>query len=103
VLGLSGAFALALRGRVERVLSAVEKRGRDLAMLANVLARLEEAEVTSPRLRELRAALDTQGKPPSQRVAQLTNLIDVPNSRRNQFFMPLAYLLLWGTQMAYAI
>src|SRR5262249_45365367 len=61
------------------------------------------AEFRAPRLRELRAALDTQGTPPSQRIAQLTNLIDVLNSRRNQFFLPFAILLLWGTQLAYAI
>ena len=29
--------------------------------------------------------------------------IDLLNSRRNQFFMPFALLLLWGTQMAHAI
>jgi hypothetical protein len=107
VLAALVAFALSLRRRVEQVLSAVEKRGRDLAMLANVLARLEDAEFAAPRLRELRAALGPAngggGGAPSQRIAQLTNLIDVLESRRNQFFMPFAYLLLWGTQVAYSI
>jgi hypothetical protein len=97
-------------GRVQRVLAAVERRGRDLALLSNVLARLEDASFTAPRLRELRAALDTTAHPrggrhlpPSQRIAQLGNLLDLLHSRRNQVFMPLAYLLLWGTQMAHAI
>ena len=125
--------------RVEQVLSAVERRGRDLALLSNVLARLEKAEFAAPRLRELRAALDTPPSPlaplprnggegnrisslsplggrgvggeggrtrgvsPSERIAQLGNLLDLLHSRRNQLFMPLAYLLLWGTQMAHAI
>jgi hypothetical protein len=96
--------------RVQRVLSAVERRGRDLALLSNVLARLEQATFAAPRLSELRAALDTtahrQGArhvPPSERIAQLGNLLDLLNSRRNQLFMPFAYLLLWGTQMAHAI
>jgi len=111
--------------RVQRVLAAVERRGRDLALLSNVLARLEQATFTSPRLCQLRAALDTQKKgsrrskeesgklssifyspsfiPPSERIAQLSNLLDLLHSRRNQLFMPLAYLLLWGTQMAHAI
>ncbi len=97
-------------GRVQRVLAAVERRGRDLALLSNVLARLEQATFTAPRLRELRTALDTTAHrigarhvPPSERIAQLGNLLDLLNSRRNQLFMPIAYLLLWGTQMAHAI
>src|SRR5262249_45904407 len=43
------------------------------------------------------------GAPPSQRIAQLSNLIDTLNSRRNPFFAPIACLMLWGTQMAFAI
>jgi hypothetical protein len=103
-------FAAWYYRRVDQVLSAVERRGRDLALLSNVLARLEEAEFAAPRLRELRAALDTtahprggRAVPPSERIAQLGNLLDLLHSRRNQLFMPLAYLLLWGTQMAHAI
>ena len=92
-----------LLSRVNQVLQAVERRGPDLAMLAGVLARLERASFKSPRLRALQAQLDTpHTAPPSQRIAQLGNLIEVLNSRRNQLFMPLAYLLLWGTQCAYA-
>ena len=101
-LAVEGAFAGALLTRVRQVLEAVERRGRDLAMLASVLARLERASFTSPRLRALRARLDDPHAPPSQRIARLGNLIDVLNSRRNQLFMPVAYLLLWGTQCAYA-
>jgi hypothetical protein len=109
------AFAGWLAGSVQRVLAAVERRSRDLALLANVLARLERATFTSPRLAALRAALDTPARspaeslaggrqvPPSQRIAQLGNLLDLLSSRRNQLFAPLAYLLLWGTQMACAI
>src|SRR5579875_1917437 len=105
-LGFAGWFY----GRVQRVLAAVERRGRDLALLSNVLARLEQAFFTAPRLCDLRAALDTTAHrhggrhvPPSERIAQLGNLLDLLNSRRNQLFMPLAYLLMWGTQMAHAI
>jgi hypothetical protein len=99
------AFAGWFLDRVRRVLRVVEKRGRDLALLANVLARLERASFTAPRLRDLHGVLGGagHGAPPSQRIAQLGNLIDLLNSRRNQFFAPFAYLLLWGTQMAHAI
>jgi hypothetical protein len=103
-------FAGWLQRRVQRVLAAVERRGRDLALLSNVLARLERATFKAPRLCELRTALDTTAHPgggravaPSERIAQLGNLLDLLNSRRNQLFLPLACLLMWGTQMAYAI
>jgi hypothetical protein len=103
-------FARWMQGRVQRVLAAVEQRGRDLALLSSVLGRLERATFTAPRLRELRTALDTtahpgggRAVPPSERIAQLGNLLDLLNSRRNQLFLPLAFLLMWGTQMAHAI
>jgi hypothetical protein len=110
LLAVQLSFAGWLQGRVQRVLAAVERRGRDLALLSNVLARLERAAFKSPRLCELRTALDTTAHPgsgravaPSERIAQLGNLLDLLNSRRNQLFLPLAYLLMWGTQMAHAI
>src|SRR5262245_4370249 len=96
-------LALVLRDRVSRVVGAIERRARDLALLAGVLARLERETFTSPRLAALRAALDSTGAAPSQRIAQLGNLIDLLNSRRNQMFLPFALLLMWTTQMAFAI
>ena len=97
-------FAWRMMGRVGAVLKAVEGRARDLALLANVLARLEREDFVSPRLRELREALDAGGGlRPSQAIARLSSLVDVLNWRRNQLFAPFAYLLLWGTHVAYAI
>src|SRR5205085_2886934 len=105
---LEGGFALWFYRRVRQVLEVVERRGRDLALLASVLACLERFPFTSPRLRELHNVLlppdrHGPGAAPSQRIAQLGNLLDLLNSRRNQFFAPVAYLMLWGTQMAHAI
>ena len=105
VLFLDSIFSAFLYQRVQGVLAEVEKRARDLALLANVLARLEDASFTAPRLVELKAALAAgpDDTPPSQRIAQLGNQLELLNSRRNQLFAPIAYLLHWGTQMAYAI
>jgi hypothetical protein len=103
------AFAGALFVPVQKVLRAVEKRARDLALLASVLERLERAEFTSPRLRELHEGLYMPADPhfarmpPSQRIARLSGLIDLLNSRRNMLFAPIAALLLWGTQVAFAL
>lgn len=100
---LAGVFALAVRGRVRRILRDVEAPARDLALLAGVLARFERESYASPGLRAIRARLETEGLAPSKRVAQLQRLIDLANSRQNQMFAPLAALLLWGTQVAFAI
>jgi hypothetical protein len=100
---VESAVALSLYRQVRSVLKPVERRAGDLAVFAGILARIEREPVASPRLLELRAALDTAGTPPSRRIYQLINLIDWLNARRNQLFFPIALLLMWGTQMAFAI
>jgi hypothetical protein len=103
VVVLQIGYTLWIGPRAQRVLAPVERRTHDLVLLAGVLARLENEPFTSPRLARLRAALETGGLPPSRRVAQLVFLIDWLNARRNQFFMPLAFILLWPAQFAFAI
>ena len=109
MLVVEAVFAGSLYSQVQTVLRAVHKRAGDLSLLANVLERLERASFTSPRLCELHEALylpadPSAGRaPPSQRIARLSGLIDLLNSPRNQFFAPVAFLLLWGTQVAFAI
>ena len=98
-----GLLALPLRKRVAAVLRAVELPGRDLGLLAELLARIERERFDAPRLAAVRAALETRGVPPSRRIAQLERLINLLDARRNQFFAPIAPLLLWGTQLALAI
>jgi hypothetical protein len=98
-----GLLALPLRARVAAVLRAVELPGRDLGLLAELLARIERERFDAPRLAAVRAALETRGVPPSQRIAQLERLINLLDARRNQFFAPIAPLLLWGTQLALAV
>jgi hypothetical protein len=100
---LGAALAGWLMERTQRVLQSVEKRGRDLALLARVLACLEKPTFTTRRLQDLQGRLTSGNVLPSQQIAQLGNLLDLLNARRNQLFMPLALLLLWGTQMSFAI
>src|SRR5262249_5349052 len=77
--------------------------GRDLALLARLLARLEHGQFASVRLRALQDALATNGMPPSQRIAQLHRLMHLLDARKNQLFGPIAGLLLWTTQIALAL
>ncbi len=97
-------FAAWLGGRVRQVVRAVEQPTRDLALFSLILARLENETFAAPLLRELRALLDTDGKPPpSARIARLRLLIELLESRNNQVFAPVAIVLLWATQFAFAI
>ena len=100
---LAAVTAWPLRSRVSHVIGAVERAARDLELLSAVLERLERERFTSPRLAALRATLDTEGVPPSRRIHRLRRLVELLDARRNQLFSPFAYLLLWSTQLAFAI
>jgi hypothetical protein len=100
---LGRAFAFRLRAQVQHVISAVDGPGRDLALLSEVLSRFERERFSSPRLVELRAALDVEGLAPSRQIARLNRLIDLLDARRNMIFAPLAALLLWPLQFAISI
>jgi hypothetical protein len=102
-LALQGAFAHALRAPVARVAGAAELPAHDLALAAELLARLEAERPRSARLAALRAALDAEGLPPSRRIAQLRRLAELLDARRNQLFAPVAALLLWKSQCAFAL
>jgi hypothetical protein len=96
-------FAAWLHARVREVIGPVERRAGELFLLSGILGRLERAEFKSARLKQLQEALLTGGLAPSRRIAQLGKLVDWLNARRNQFFAPVALLLLWSTQLAFAI
>ncbi|HEY0100432.1 MAG TPA: hypothetical protein VGB76_15920 [Pyrinomonadaceae bacterium] len=102
-LVLGRVYAFRLGNTVERVIEAVEEPGRDLTLLSEVLSRLEREQFESPRLVEVRAALDVEGLSPSQQIARLNRLIDLLDARRNMIFAPLAFVLLWPLQFAIAI
>ena len=103
LLLVEAVFATVWRPRVVRVIHAAQRPDRDLAVLAHVLAFLERQPFTCARLRALRAALDTDGVPPSRQIAALHRLIHLLDARKNQLFAGLAGLLLWGTQLGFAI
>jgi hypothetical protein len=100
---LEVAFALWMRDRVRRVVGPLEKRAHDLAVFYGVLARLEQEQFSSPRLARLRAALEGAGKAPSEQIAQLMALIELLDSRRNLYFAPFAAVLMWTTNLAFAL
>ena len=100
---IEGLFALPLRGRVGSIAAAVEEPAHDLDLLSQVLARFEQEQFQSTKLAALRSELDVAGKPASRRIAQLQRLIDLLHSRDNLLVRMLGPLVLWTTQVAFAI
>jgi hypothetical protein len=103
VLAIEVAFGLWLAGRVRHVLAAVDERAHDLVLLGDLLDRLEREPARSALLRRLRESLETQGRPASVQIRRLARLLHLLDTRKNQFFLPLAAILLWRTQLAMAI
>src|SRR5262249_31323356 len=101
--GLGAAFALHYRQRVREVTDAVADPVKDLQILSLLLARLEKEEWKTKKLRELRAAFENRGRPPSKEIHKLVLIIEWLNSRLNPLFAAVSPLLLWSTQFAFAI
>ena len=91
------------RAGVREVSEQVERRAQELGVLRDVLALIEREPATTPRLKQLAAELTATGSVPSVEIGRLVRLADLLDSRQNQFFVPIAALLLLGTQTAVAI
>jgi hypothetical protein len=96
-------FARSMSARVAQVVGAVERREPALALLAGLLAVLERQSFTSPRLVALRGRLERNGVTASRQIERLRKLVALLDARRNQFFAPLALILLWSAHIAFAI
>lgn len=96
-------FLLFVRRAVAHAISAVEHPCHDLKLLAQLLARFEQEQFASERLLGLRAELATDALPPSQQIARLQRLCEALDWTKNQFFAPIAFVLLLPVQLAVAI
>ena len=96
-------FAARVRQRVCQAIINIERVGRELSLLSEVLLCLEQESFSCPWLVRLQAMIATNGLPPSRQIARLNRLITLLESRKNQLFGPLAALLLWTTQIACGI
>jgi hypothetical protein len=96
-------FVYCLRRIIRPAMERVEKACLDLQLLSLVLARLEKEQFKTDHLRKLRIALDREGMPPSRLIARLSFLMVLLDSRRNQFFAPFAFILLWEIQLAFFV
>jgi hypothetical protein len=102
LIAISVAIGLAtrvLRDRVERIIAGVERAEPALALLGGMLLRLERETFRSETLAQL--ALRIRGA--HVEIERLRKLVALLDARRNQFFMPIAALLMWSAHVAFAI
>jgi hypothetical protein len=96
-------FAMFYRTQVREAIATVDEPAKELAVLGLALARVEREHFKSEKLRELQHSLSSTDAHVSKQIHTLVNRVEMLNQRRNQFFFPLAALLLWATQFAFAI
>jgi len=98
------AVSRSLRDRVERVLGGALRPGRELDVLALLLARLErEPDGADPRLAALLEAFTEGDRRASRAIAALARRASAAEWAKNQLFAPLAFLLGWRLQCAFAV
>jgi hypothetical protein len=96
-------YSFVWRARVSKVLASANAPAHQLQLLADVLAVVEAEPAAAPRLQAVLSRLTSTGAPASTRIHQLRRIVSALESRSNQFFAPIAALLLWGTLCAWAI
>ncbi len=94
--------AQALGRRSTAVIQSVERPIRELRVLASLLKRVAGEQFASGRLRSL-SAMWTGATSAVTEIGRLERLVDLLDARRNQLFMPIAALTLFGSQLAAAI
>lgn len=96
----TASYSRAQKRRVAIALSGLERSARDLRILAGLLGAIERTTFRAPMLEGVRARLDTGGHPASTNIARLAQLIHLLDTGMNQFFAPLAALLVWRPWLA---
>jgi hypothetical protein len=86
--------------RISPVVSAVEEAAHELRLVSGVLERLERERFVCPLLARLRASLETEGEPPSKRLARLQRLMEYLDSRDNLFVRFAEFFILWTPHVA---
>src|SRR5579872_997628 len=93
-------FVHRVNKRVGPVVAAVEEAAHELKLISSILERIEREQFHCELLARLRASLDTEGEPPSQRIARLQRLMDYLDSRDNLFVRFAEYFILWTPHIA---
>jgi hypothetical protein len=105
-LGATLAIALTLwrfKRLTDPILHGAEAATANLMLLANVLRIVEAEPFQSARLIELQSQLQSSGRPPSWRIAQLNRLMVIADMRHNWFVKILGPYLLFDLHVAFRL
>jgi hypothetical protein len=92
------------RRSTEIVAHRVGRPAEDLAIMGELLARIERGPMNAPRLRSVLAALEAGGVRASRAIGALGQIVSLrESSTHNLLFMPLTTVLLVPEQLAIAI
>ncbi|MCA9715402.1 MAG: DNA mismatch repair protein MutS [Myxococcales bacterium] len=103
VLALEGLAYRARQREIQDIIRGVDGLTRDMAVLAEVFARLERERFTCARLVALRGLLVEGARGGSQEIAALARLVDWLEARRSGLFAPLAFAWMWTWHFGLAI
>ena len=96
-------FAVPFRRRTARVMHAADGPAHELAVLGRVCRMLREEAYASPRLSALHASLEITHGEVHQVARRLQRLVEFHDWQHNMIFGPVAALLLWELQCAFAV
>ncbi len=97
------ALTFFIRPRVREVVENVDLPSHDLALLTELLGLVEAEPANSPKLQDLKTRLKTDGLLASERIARLERLANRLEWTHNEFFKPIAAILMWSTHLAVSI
>ena len=103
VVLINGLFLHRHRAQTAAVVQSVELAAHELALLSEVLVRLERERFQSPLLAKLRQSLDAEGEPPSARIARLNKWMERLDSRDHVIVRILEPFLLWTMHAALGV
>ena len=106
LVAVEATVAYGFAGRVDRALDGVEDRSTELKTLAILLTRIERERFDAAPLRDLWSRLGTDEvsqTTASTRIGQLASLVQWLEARHNIYFALFTSVLLWRTQLAFAV
>ncbi len=98
---LNFAYSHHIHARLEKAAGSLENAAKDLQLLAEVLALIEQEQVSSGRLASIQSALRHHGSAPSAAIARLARIVELLESRHSLFARPLDLVTFWSAQLVF--
>jgi hypothetical protein len=103
LLAIEAVFASAFYSRVRLIIESVDMPSIELPIVCELLEIIEREHFSSKKLTDLASRLKTEQNAASEKVRSLNRLVRLLEERNNEWFAPLSWCLLWGTQFSMAI